>query len=203
MEKQNVNLVTSLPARQSMYMSFRFVKVAFGSLLGLMILMYCFFYIIQYFRAGNLVLLTKERATLTNEVSQILDISQKSNVSEAVLNNIESLKSKIAAQERVLKLLNRQRQSRFSVYLETLAKEIPDHVWLDHIQIVPEKEYVSLIGYSLNASLVSVFLHQLSESAAYSAYVFKSVEVNDTKENYFRFLISSKKVTVEKNKSAS
>lgn len=203
MEKQNINLVAALPVRQSMYLSFRFLKVIFGSLIGFMVLIYFLLYIANYFRAGNLVSLTKERALLTNEVGQIIEKSQKSGASEAVLNNIESLKSKIADQERVLKLLDTQQQSRFSAYLETLAKEIPSNVWLDQIQIIPEKEYVLLMGYSLSASLISVFLHQLSNSIAYGSYVFKSVEVSDTKENYFRFVITSKKVTVEKNKSAS
>lgn len=203
MEKQNINLVTSLPARQSMYLSFRFVKVIFGSIFGFMLLIYFLFYITNYFRASNLAVLTKERALLTNEVAHILETSQKSNVSEVLLNSIESLKSKIAAQERVLKLLNTQKQSRFSVYLETLAKEIPSNVWLNHIQIIPEKEYVSLMGYSLDASLISVFVHQLSGSTVYGPYTFKSVEVSDTKDNYFKFVISSKKISVDKNQSVS
>lgn len=201
MGKQNINFVTSLPARQSMYLSFRFVKVIFCILLGLMVLIYCMFYATNYFRAKNLAALTKERALLTNEVAKIIEISQKSNVSEAALNNIETLKSKIADQERVLKLLDTQQQSRFSVYLETLAKEIPINVWLDQIQVIPKNEYVLLTGYSLNAPLISVFMHQLGDSAAYGSYTFKSVEVSDTKENYFRFAITSKKITVEKNKS--
>ncbi|GEM_PF-6764758 len=203
MEKQNINFVRSLPARQSMYLSFRFVKVVFGGLFGFMVLIYCLLYVANYFRAGNLAVLAKERASLTNEVAKIVEASQKSNVSGSLLNSIESLKSKIIDQERVLKLLDAQQQSRFSAYLETLSKKIPDNVWLDQIQIIPEKEYVSLTGFALNASMVSVFVHQLSDSAIYNPYTFKSVEVSDTKDNYFRFAITSKKITAEKNKSTS
>ena len=203
MEKQNSNLVRSLPERQSMYLSFRFVKVVFGSLLGLMILIYCLFYIANYFRAGNLAALTKERALLTNEVAQILEVSKKLNVSEALVTSVNALKSKIVSQERVLKLLTTQQQGLFSNYLETLSKEIPDNLWLDQIKIIPEKEYISLTGYALDASLISVFVHQLSNSNVYRPYLFKSVEVNDTKENYFQFVISSNKVVADKNKSAS
>jgi hypothetical protein len=57
------------------------------------------------------------------------------------------------------------------------------------------------VGYALDASLVSVFVRQLSDSAVYSPYVFKSVDVGDTKENYFRFVISTQKQVVDKNKS--
>lgn len=203
MEKQNINLVLSLPARQSMYLSFRFVKVIFASAFGFLVAIYFLFYVINWFRSAELQKLTKERAALTNEVSQIIEASKKSTVSETLVASVANLKSKIASQERVVRLLKTQQQSRFSNFLETLSKEIPNNVWLTEMKVVPEKEYVSLIGYALDASSVSVFVRQLSDSAIYSPYLFKSVDVSDTKENYFRFVISTEKEVVNKNKSAA
>ena len=63
-----------------------------------------------------------------------------------------------------MKTTNNQEQTKFSAFFETFADKIPEDLWLNKIHIVPNHSYMSIEGYALSPSLVSFFIHQLTNN---------------------------------------
>lgn len=192
MEKQNINLVTSLPTKQIIYLSFRFIRIIFIFFICSLLIAYLFVMVVSHVGAANADSLKKERAMLNNQISSAMNKMDTFHANAAVLKNITALQSAVQEKERVLALLKTQQNIKFSYYLETLADAIPNTVWLNEIQIIPEEEYVKLVGKTTNASSLPVFIEHLKKTAIYGHYLFKSVDVEKAKENYFQFTITSK-----------
>lgn len=192
MEKQNINLVTSLPARQSIYMSFSFIKLVFAAFLGVLIVIYLMASLVDFYRLSKLNEFKKERTTLNAKITSAMDKMEKTGKNSAVLKDIAILESKIQERERFIRVFRAQKQRLFSVYLETIANLIPDNVWLTQIHIVPDREFIALSGKTLDAGALSGFVKNLKEKDIFNSFKFKSVDVGDTKENLFQFVFISK-----------
>lgn len=197
MELQNINLLHSLPARQPVYFSFRVYKIGMLGLISFLLVIYLLFFTAGFFKSKKVAMLLKQRTLVTDEITKVAGGQQDESVDKTLQDNIMVLKNKIAASEKVLRLLNNQEQIKFSVFFESLANNTPDDLWIKIIHIIPSQEYVNLEGNTTNPSLVSLFLHQLSNSKEFEKYKFSVVDIKETKDDYFSFSVKTKSDTPE------
>ncbi|MDR3492177.1 MAG: PilN domain-containing protein [Gammaproteobacteria bacterium] len=97
----------------------------------------------------------------------------------------------------VLKELKSKCETRFSVYMEALAKAAPAGVWLTNISITNKGNLVDLRGHSMLAAQVNEFIANLKQQKIFTKYTFELQELNEFSgaegtSNYFNFTLVSK-----------
>lgn len=187
-EIQNINLLTALPPRQSIYFSFRVYQFGMLGLLAVLAGIYFIFFAANFLKENSIKKFTQKRTHIVLEIEKgTLAMQGEGNIDQTLQANIQDLKSKLQAKEKVLRLINIQEQIKFSALFELLANKIPNDLWLNKIHMIPNHNYMSMEGYTLNPSLVSFFFHQLTNNKLFENYKFSVVDIKETKENYYHF----------------
>jgi hypothetical protein len=113
------------------------------------------------------------RAADLSKLSQQMPDSQSS---KEVQSEVDKLTQAIGNKAELLKIIDRRNRS-FADYMEALARQIQTGVWLKEIIIDQQDQNIALLGRTLNANLVPIFLTDLSREKAFSGVIFEQLKL--------------------------
>ena len=88
---------------------------------------------------------------------------------EPLETQIEALANEIEEKSGLVDLLmNRSTMNGFSTYLEALARQFPEGLWVRSIKIIPGQDQISIKGFSSDAMLVPQFIQNLHREKAFA-----------------------------------
>ncbi|MCD6055349.1 MAG: hypothetical protein K0R12_311 [Gammaproteobacteria bacterium] len=127
-------------------------------------------------------------ATQQLQAAKLADLSSQLPDSEAakeIQNDVNKLTEAISNKVELLKIIDRPNKN-FADYMQALAENILSGVWLKEIIIDQENQEVALLGRTLNANLVPVFLSEIAREKAFSEVNFKQIKLAKPLDNNFK-----------------
>lgn len=196
MASQQINLANFLPKKQSIYLTFRafkFVVIGWASLLILIFIGTLISHSLAKTRLTNLI---RAQTALTQQFTTLIKHYMGR---DSLQERIAKLTNELALENKVLQLLNKPIDMKFSNFLEELTKNVPDNLWIERIEIIPKNNYIMIQGGALHPDLVPLFMDKMTTSSFLNGKKFSAISVNLTKENYFNYVISTQKTEVGHN----
>jgi hypothetical protein len=183
-----------LPGRRAFYYSFRALQLTLIGLSGFLLFLFLIFLTVHISKSARLTHFVSQKKILTDQMTVLAKFN---NESGDVKTRISSLTEEIALKKRLLSAVGAPHDVRFSTFLEELSKKTPNDLWISKIEIMPQKEYVSIEGGALRSDLVPLFMHHLADVGMLKQKKFSVISIKSTSKNYFDFTVQTKTIETE------
>ncbi|KTD19881.1 PilN domain-containing protein [Legionella londiniensis] len=193
---QEVNFLRSMPEAPR-YLPAMWMGLGILALLLVLISISLTMGVYQFQAAQRLDEITAQREIAEKNFQKMAKAYPLLATERPLVERVTELQAKLQAKrEQFKELTHATLRHPFSQYLSNLSIAVPEGLWLSTIKIDQNEKNLSLGGYSLQPVLVSIFLQNLKEAAAFKAIEFDLFYVKKVPgKNYIEFEIANKKLT--------
>ncbi|MCK4609121.1 MAG: PilN domain-containing protein [Gammaproteobacteria bacterium] len=181
---QNINLLSALPKEIKPYLSAQVLVAIFLGFLLLLILLATVMWSIVTLQEQRVNSLIASKQDLTQKIMALKSdkIKQEQRVKD---------QQKLFANNKEMKVFLASKNGQgFAKYLTVLAALTPENVWLKTMVFSNQDHYIALFGNTTNAALISELLQKLNNTSIFSTNRFRTLELNKTKANDGKTVIS-------------
>ena len=167
--RQNVNLLLGMPRRERLVLP---AKTLPWIWLGVAVILLVIWLWHLWLVFGVRHELISVRAQVKKQQSVLVTMAEKATKT----GSEQSLDAQVRLKKQLVALLDQKKRLAdhgFSRYLLTLGEQVPQGVWLTHIDVNNENQTLSLQGKSINGSRVLQLVRRLNGSAVWVAHPLK------------------------------
>ncbi len=166
---QNINLLTTLPAKPKRYLMADYLLYVIAGWFLLLLFFYAIHFYLVSREQTNLAQLISIKSTM---VKNIIVLNKEQHEPQQAIHNISPA---LAA------FLAKQTTNKFSTYLQDLAYTTPNGIWLNKIMFSNIDNDISVSGNTISAGLIPQFLHNLNTSKAFAGKQFSNLHLEKKK----------------------
>ncbi|WP_070989567.1 PilN domain-containing protein [Halofilum ochraceum] len=139
--------------------------------------------------------LERERDSVQAELNQKQQRLQSLQAEQNDDEQLRRLRAELAAKQRLAEYLESGRfgtRGGFSVYLQALARNRVEDLWLARVELRGGGSQLRIAGHALNPETVPSFLSGLAEQPSFSGYRFRTMRIDRTDDgDRLDFLLAS------------
>ena len=191
---QRINLYKAELQEKEIMLSAEQLLMVLAMVIGLIFCIY-------FFHWWQIISLRQE-ITAANEQQDILlqkldgSIEELANRGEdkALLAELKALEAKKVWKEQLwasMDQLNIDNLEGFSGFLEALARQIPNNIWLNKIELDKGGSVISLAGQTVDAETIPLYLNNLHQEDKFKGKIFKELSISRSEKqpNYLDFTL--------------
>jgi Tfp pilus assembly protein PilN len=181
---QEINLLTTLPARPKRYLMAEYLLFVIASWMFLLLLIYLVHFVLVSKKQTNLNNLISIKSSM---VKNIIALNKESEIWQQNKGAVQHSRKDISAA--LVSFLAKQKSNKFSSYLTGLANTTPHGVWLKTIVFSNVDNDITLTGNTASAALIPRFLRNLNKSKAFVGRKFSTLHLaKNTQGNGEKFM---------------
>ena len=190
--RQDINLYLLLPQSKKPFLTFKKIKIAYISLLFLLIMNFCSGWWHKHQQNLQIRNLTAQQEKLQANMIKLTKRYPRLDLGD-IEKSVKQLQLEVGKKNNVFNML--ENTTHFSNFLTGLAKSAVTGVWLVNITADSDDQKIELKGYALKTEVIQAFINNLQKQSEFSPMLFQLQEVTKAevnKEVLLNFTISTK-----------